>query len=469
MRRFLPVEQALLGGARWLIRLRWAAVVAAAFAVTIGVTVFHLPLPVRPLTVIIGWVAAYNLLFTLLHGRLHVRTTLSGRGDQPAYRLFNAQIALDWTALAALIHYSGGVDNPFLVAFVFHAILASILLPRAHGFMHVSLPILLVVAMGIAENRGWIAHIVCFGAEGPDSPQLLAVKLVAFAVAMYTVVYLTTEIAAILRRREEEMLRLEESLQQANEALLATDRIRSEYVLRVSHDLQSPLSAAYSMLDLVGTTMAGTMSAKGRDFLRRSLARLGTLMRFVRELHEISLLRAARPIASDPVDLREVAKAAAEEVLAKEHEHRIDLAIDLPTGLPLVAGDGMLLAAGLAELIGNAAKYASGDVRIAVRARPSEGKIELDVEDTGSGIPEEEISRIFDEFYRGSAAKRLVPDGTGLGLALVKLIVERHRGAIRVTSRPGQGSCFTITLPVSEEASEKTSGETSGDTPRQTA
>lgn len=453
MRRPLPVEQALLGGARWLIRLRWVAVAAAAFAVAIGVTVFHLPLPVLPLGLILLWVASYNLLFTLVQAPAQIGVAFSGQSVSRVHRLFNAQIALDWTALAALIHYSGGVDNPFLVAFVFHAIIASILLPRAYSFMHVSLPILLVVAMGIAERQGWIPHVACFGAAGPGSPWILAVKLLAFAVTMYTVVYLTTEIAAILRRREAEMMRLEESLQQANEALLATDRIRSEYVLRVSHDLQSPLSAAYSMLDLVGTTMAGTMSAKGRDFLRRSLTRLNTMMRFVRELHEISLLRASRTIASDPVELREVVKAAVDEILARDAEHRIVIDLDLPSSVPLVVGDCMLLKAAFLELLGNAAKYASADVRIAVRARPSDGKIEFDVEDTGIGIPEEEIPRIFDEFYRGASAKKLVPDGTGLGLALVKLIVERHHGVIRVASRPDQGSCFTITLPAFRDLS----------------
>lgn len=243
------------------------------------------------------------------------------------------------------------------------------------------------------------------------------------------------------------MARLEESVRQANEALMDNDRIRSEYVLRVSHDLQSPLSATYSMLSLVSTTLADSMSDKARDFVSRSLRRLEALMGYARGIHEISRIRAARSLALAPFGLRSVAESAAEEILSAPHEQPIDLSIDIPSTIPFVLGDRDQIRTALIRILTNAAQYAVGGVRITIRAREVAGQVEIEIQDTGIGIPPEELPHVFDEFFRGTMARELQPNGWGLGLTLVRLIVARHGGAVRVASELGHGSQFTIAVP----------------------
>jgi len=264
---------------------------------------------------------------------------------------------------------------------------------------------------------------------------------------MYIAVYLTSEIARVLRRREQDLARLEESLRQANQALMEHDRIRSEYVLRVSHDLQSPLAATTSMLSLVLSTMSAEMPEKGRDFLRRSLRRVEGLLRLARGLYDISRIRASRTLAIEPFGLDTVVRAAIEDMLLKPSEKEIDLSLDLAENLPFVSGDKDHVEMAFIHLLTNAAQYSLPGVRIAVRAREVGGGIEVVVEDSGVGIQPEEMAHIFEEFYRGSMARELEPNGWGLGLTLVKHIIDRHGGAIRVVSEPGKGTTFTITLP----------------------
>jgi signal transduction histidine kinase len=447
MLRILPVEQALVERARWLVRLRWIALTGAAVTIYICIAALHLPLPPVPLAITVLWITAYNVFFAIYHRRDGPATSDFQSPYRSIRRSFHAQIALDWTALTALLHYSGGLENPFLLYFIFHSILTSMLLSRRACFVHASLAILLVSAMGIAEFYGRIGHVDLFGGAIMEKPLLLYGELFAFATTILIASFLTTGFTSILRKREQEMAQLEASLRQANEALTDNDRIRSEYVLRVSHDLQSPLSAAYSMLDLVSTTMSETMSEKARDFLSRSLRRLEGLMRFTRGIHEISRIRAARSLAVEPFGLRSVVQAAAEEMLSKVHERKIDLTIDIPPTIPFVLGDPDHLRAALAQILANSATYASKVVRITIGARVVDGRVEIEITDNGVGIPAEEMPRIFDEFYRGNLARELEPHGWGLGLTLVKLIVDRHNGTIRVTSEPGQGSSFTLSLP----------------------
>ena len=451
MLRILPVEQALLERARWLVRLRWIAVLGAAVTIYVCIAVAPPPTPAgsRLPSPFCGSPLTTPSSRSTIAATDPTRRNPRRRTGRSAARS-TLQIALDWTALTALLHFSGGLENPFLLYFIFHAILTSMLLSRRACFVHATLAILLVSAMGIAEFYGRIGHVPLFGGAIMEKPLLLYGELFAFATTVLIASFLTTGFTSILRKREEEMARLEESLRQANEALTDNDRIRSEYVLRVSHDLQSPLSATYSMLDLVSTTMSETMSEKARDFLSRSLRRLDGLMRFTRGIHEISRIRAARSLAVEPFGLRSVVQAAAEEMLSRAHDRKVDLTIDIPPTVPFVLGDPDHLRAALVQVLANAAEYAAQAVRITIRARSIDGRVEIEVTDTGVGIPADEMPRIFDEFYRGNLARELEPHGWGLGLTLVKLIVDRHSGTIRVTSEPGQGTSFTIGLPAHE-------------------
>lgn len=448
----LPVEQTLIERVRWLIRLRWVAAAGVAAAVVFAYGVLRLPLDPLPLSVTVIGIMIYNALF-LLHQRRSVSIEPPQAQLRSIYRSFHAQIALDWIALTMLLHYAGGIENPFLIYFIFHAILAGILLPRRSSYAQAALAILLVTLLAVSEAAGVIPHSTLgrsFGLGLHDDPLYIGVLLFVFATTIILAVYLTAEITSVLRLRERESVRLEESLREANEALREKDRARSEYVLRVSHDLQSPLAAAHSMLSLVLETMSESLPERGHDFIRRSIHRVDGLLRLARGLFDLSRIRASKTLAIEPFCLKEVVEAAVQDMLMKPAKGACELSLDIPASLPFVAGDKDHLEMAFIHLLTNAAQYSFPGVKISVSARVVENQMEVTIEDTGVGIPHEEIPRIYEEFYRGSMAKEMEPNGWGLGLTLVRHIIDRHGGTIRVASEVGTGTRFTLTLPLYE-------------------
>jgi signal transduction histidine kinase len=126
----------------------------------------------------------------------------------------------------------------------------------------------------------------------------------------------------------------------------------------------------------------------------------------------------------------------------------MDLQVDVPAGLPRVAGDREALAGALLNLLQNAYKYTGTDKRIALRAHRDGRWVALSVEDNGVGIARKDQKRIFERFYRVDNLLTRKTEGSGLGLAITQRIVQAHGGRIAVKSQPGQGSRFTLQLPV---------------------
>jgi len=159
-----------------------------------------------------------------------------------------------------------------------------------------------------------------------------------------------------------------------------------------------------------------------------------------------------------PFDLREAAQQVAEAFRPALEHKEIQLVLEIPETLPMAFGDQSLISQVLTNLIGNAIKYSKRRSKIGVEAGCDGKQIILHVIDNGYGIPKEALPHLFDKFYR-------VPDmegemeGTGLGLALVREIVERHGGHVRVKSKPGVGSVFSFTLGAAAVSASPTDSE----------
>jgi len=146
----------------------------------------------------------------------------------------------------------------------------------------------------------------------------------------------------------------------------------------------------------------------------------------------------------------EMVGAVVDEFQASANGSQIELSI--ATGLPHIRGDREALSRALWNLLENAVKYSAPPARVWVETSARDGGLAIYVRDEGTGIPGGEQAQIFNKFYRGSEAKARGVKGTGLGLAMVRHIVEGHGGEIRVESEPGRGSTFTLILPGGEPA-----------------
>lgn len=257
--------------------------------------------------------------------------------------------------------------------------------------------------------------------------------------------------------RDSEFLRLAAELvalaiedAQANEAIERLMQERTQFMLKVAHNLRAPLSAGLSMLELVAAGQLGPVTAAQADHLRRVDERLHALDRAIGQLLTIARARDfSREIPDVVVDLDDLATQTERTFREEAAQKGLRFAVGVEPGLPVVDSGVDLLKELLENLVSNAIKYTLPGGEVEVRfAAGAPGEVRIVVRDTGIGIPEREQAKLFQEFFRAANAKRHSPAGTGLGLALVKQTVERHHGRIRVDSAEGRGTTVTIEIPV---------------------
>ncbi len=233
----------------------------------------------------------------------------------------------------------------------------------------------------------------------------------------------------------------------------ATEKLmleRTRIMLQVTHNLRAPVNASISILDALRGGYIGDVAPEQRAYLERIHSRLTQLSNTVGELLTIAQTRVQggdfEPVAIDPLTLAaDVERTFRDSARAKE----IDLRIETPDALPALNGDPDQLQQLLENLVSNAIKYTlrGGKVVVAFE-RAAADRIRLSVRDTGIGIPAAEQAKLFTEFFRASNARKLEEVGTGLGLSIVKQTVEQHGGTLNVTSQEGQGTTFTVELPL---------------------
>ncbi len=231
------------------------------------------------------------------------------------------------------------------------------------------------------------------------------------------------------------------------------DRLKSEFVATVSHELRTPMTSIRGYVDILLMGAAGAINDNQRHFLEIVKGNTERLNILVNDLLDISRIESGRVTLSlQAVDLREVAEEVIDGLVRRSQEESkpISLALDAPADMPRIFGDAERVRQILDNLVDNAYHYTPENGRITVSLRPNGSVVQVDVMDTGIGIPLEDQDRVFERFFRGEDPLVLATPGTGLGLPIVQQLVEMHRGRIWMQSSgiPGQGSTFSFTLPV---------------------
>jgi signal transduction histidine kinase len=243
--------------------------------------------------------------------------------------------------------------------------------------------------------------------------------------------------------------RIREQIEQLQE----NDRLRRELVSNISHDLRTPLSAMQGYIETL-IIRAETMSGEERDkylrIARTHTLRLGTL---IGDLFELSKLDSATVTPNlEAFSLAELVQDIAQEFQIESERKDISLSIDTQSDAAYTIGDIGLIQRVLENLVRNAIRFtpAGGEVTISIAERPEVLKVA--VSDNGPGIPDDDIPRIFDRFYRSMNGEEARSDSSGLGLAIVKRILDLHGSRITVTSEVDTGTRFEFELPLCEQA-----------------
>jgi signal transduction histidine kinase len=230
------------------------------------------------------------------------------------------------------------------------------------------------------------------------------------------------------------------------------DRLKDDFVATVSHELRTPLTSMMGFLEMLREGEAGALTEEQRRFLAIVYRSSERLQRLVGDLLFVARLDASGldlQFAND-VSVDDVVRDCVESSSALARARELELSADLD-GVPPVRADRERLSQLVSNLISNAIKFTPAGGRIAARTSVDETAAVIEVEDSGVGIPEAEQDRLFQRFFRSSTATEQAIPGTGLGLVISKAIAEAHGGGVSVRSRPGEGTCFRVTLPLGGE------------------
>ncbi|MFH1208062.1 MAG: HAMP domain-containing sensor histidine kinase [Candidatus Omnitrophota bacterium] len=435
----------LLERVYWLIRLRWVAAAGVLSVAFLLPRIFHnrLFLNTAPMYGTAAFLALYNAaLFLVLSFRKRKKLSFSERW---IHFFANVQISIDLTCLGYLIHFSGGIENPFIFYFIFHMIFASILLTRRASFFQATYAVFLFFLLMFSESSGILPHHCLRSIYSyPLHENIFYGMGVSFVFisTLYITVFLATSISAQLREREK-------NLAAVNRLLREKDKIKSEYVLRVTHDIRQDLAAIQSCIEPVTMGITGPLSSAQEDLLHRAIERSIQLIVYVDALLDITKLKLTEQLTMESVSLNELVRDISGQVSELARNRQLAFECKMDDAPIVIRGVRVYLEEALLNLLKNSLKYTPAGGKIVFEVAASGDWVSIRIEDTGIGIPAEDLPHVFEEFYRASNAKSREKKGTGLGLSITKQIVEMHQGKIEVESTLGKGTILRLAFPIS--------------------
>ncbi|MHB9154636.1 MAG: sensor histidine kinase [Endomicrobiales bacterium] len=434
----------------WFITLRWIAVGMLFLVITIARFLLGMELPLGALYLGNAALALFNVVFSRYNRRLN-REDDEKRWFVKANWFANVQMSLDLIMLTYLLHFSGGIENPLMFYFMFHVLIASILLSNRAAFLQASSAIAFFGLIITGEYAGLVPHYHVAGflaQEQYASPVFVAGTFIVFVTTICLTVYMATSLVNKLREREI-------ALAEANEIIAEQDRLKSHYVLTVSHDLQSSLSSIQYCLKVVLDGLAGEISPKAHEMTARAEQKTKHLLNFIKALLDLSRIKAAKELEKKECDFARLVHEIISQVKPKADEKKISLEVQVPALLPPLVANEDAIEELFMNLIVNSLRYTPWGGRIGVSVKgpaENEGNFYAEVWDTGIGIPQADLTKVFNEFYRAENAEKMEKEGTGLGLSIVKEVIKAHGGDIWVESEIGKGTRFKFTLPALQDA-----------------
>ncbi|MDH4209176.1 MAG: ATP-binding protein [Anaerolineae bacterium] len=250
-------------------------------------------------------------------------------------------------------------------------------------------------------------------------------------------------------RSRDEIGELGRTFNQMAENLARAEQLRRHMVADIAHELRNPLTVMRGNLEAILDGVYEPSEENVASIHQQAIF----LSRLVDDLQELALADAGQlRIEREPVDLAAVIQRAATEGRARAQREGVSIAVDVPSDLPVLNVDPQRISQVLGNLLDNAIRHSQGGGSVTVRASRKEDAVQVDVVDQGTGLSPEELSLVFERFYRGDKARARATGGAGLGLAIVKQLIEAHGGRVWAESTEGQGATFSFTLPIQDSA-----------------
>jgi len=249
---------------------------------------------------------------------------------------------------------------------------------------------------------------------------------------------------------KEKVKKATENLELANQKLQELDHLKSNFMRKMEHGLRSHIGVIQSCVSMALKEGDSAFSDVQADLINTANRRSTMLLEVLDDIILLSYRQSAgAEYFMEHVSLKDILHKVHGDFKVQAQKKNITMDLNIPSDLSPIQADPEALEEAFSNLVNNAIKYTKNDGKIFVSVKQREKEIKIEVTDTGIGIAAEELPKIFNEFYRASNAKSNKIEGTGVGLTIVKEIVDAHHGEIRIQSELGKGSTITVLLPKS--------------------
>jgi signal transduction histidine kinase len=475
----LFVEEELFGRLGWFIKIRWAFLAGLVLTV-ITCWIFRINLPYVSLLGVGGFIFAYNLGFFLRHRAIEKNGI---HYPHRAQRAANIAICADYLSLTAVIHFSGGVENPFIFLYLLHVIIGSLMLRRPQVWAQGLLAYLLFLSVVLLECSGLIQHYTIIeGSLRYQNPWYILAVSLALLVTLLSTIYMSSTMVQNLRDREDGLMQARSMLQKKSLDLEEVNRelrekqqqlVQSEKLVSLgrlsagmAHEINNPIQFIQGNIRILSEAMDSMLPIMDKhaethpDFkvarldypvFRQHITILlkdvskGTvrIADIVRDLKKFA--RAEEGSFDELVDINEAIGSSLRLVYNKVKRHKV--ICDLDPNLPKMKGSTSKIEQVIVANLINAAE-ALGDrqdgiIQVATFNNPESTEVTFCIGDNGPGMTDEVRKRLFDPFF----TTKQKTGGMGLGLSVVYGIIKDHQGSIDVETKLGEGTTLKYIFP----------------------
>ncbi len=440
---------------KWFISLRWIAILGT-FFVSLGFELaFKIQLFSPPYIAILIAMLIGNIWFLRIIKKISFKRSNNKYSIYSLTGFANLQIGLDLIFLSLLWHFSGGVESPILFFFVFHMIIASILLPKINSIFWSFFSSTLIISIALFEYMGILSHhnIICklTKIELWNNLYWNFFILTPFCFTLVCVVYMTASIAKRLRQRNKEIIALEKTiadkkLQDAKKKLYFSEKMAALGKLSagIAHEINNPLTTILSYSECLADEVQDENLKKDIELIVSETIRIrGIVKKVLNFSHAGDQSESSKDLPE--VDMNQEVIETLSMVSGQMNFINITIEKKFNDSLPKVKVGRPHLKQVIINILVNASQSMNGKGNIVVQTDYDKQKHMAFIKfiDNGPGIKPEELSRIFDPFY----TTKKQGEGTGLGLSVSYGLMELYNGKISVKSTYGKGATFTLSLP----------------------
>jgi signal transduction histidine kinase len=420
----------------WSIRLRWMAIAGFYLATLVIKYNFDLPIPYNKVWLFLDALAVINIVYFII---LKVYKEFS---IQQEIFILLIHAFFDLLILTAIVHLVGGIENPIYLFYVFHVVISSIVF---HGVIPLIMATFVVILFGILlylEYSGSIVHYSIFDIRIHDNELAVLITFAVFTITVYVSTYICTTFMVVYRN-------IKRQIDQQNDQLLIADKQKTQFYQYTSHELKSPIIAVKSTIDGISKSYKGVLDEKAGNLLERASNRCMQMLDIIKELLVITQSKSfSNPAEIELVNVNDIILEIVNAEQNTAGANGIQILLDLNKENPRILAKKSDIMKIVDNLLSNAIRYNKENGKIKIDTRVENDHLIIIVEDTGIGISKEDMTKIFAEFYRTENARKKINYGTGLGLSLIKQLVENYNGKVHVKSELDVGTTFSIKFPI---------------------